>query len=120
MEAGTQMEGIMVLLGCSAMFPSDLWLAVHQRVWSAVGIRVSNVKVPHGVALPVFLRQNHASSCSSGFLAHNCLVIRSGTVGRWDEGTVAMGGDIVRPGDIASDRGVGGHGRGLQVVLGVG
>lgn len=117
-EAGAQMEGIVMVLGCSAVLPSDLRLAVHQMVRPAVGVGVSDIQVPHGVALPVLLGQEHPSS--AGLLTHHRLVIRRGAVGRRDEGAVAVRGDVVRPGDVAGDGGVGGHGRGLVVVLGVG
>lgn len=114
------MERIVVVLRCPPMFPSDLWLAVNERVWPAVCVRVSDVKIPHRVALPVLLRQNHPSPRSPVFLTHHCLIVGGGAVGGWDESAVAMRGDVVWPGDVAGDGGVGGHGGGLKVVLRVG
>lgn len=118
-EAGAQMKGVLVMVGRSAILYSYFWLAVNQRVRSAVGVRIPDVQISHGVALPMLLRQNHAPRHAPVLLPHHCLVIRSGAIGGWDERAVAMGGNEVWPGDVTRNGGVGGHGRGLMVVLGI-
>lgn len=89
-EAGAQMERVVVVLARPTVLPSDLRLAVNKRVWSAVSIRVSNVQVPHGMALPVVLRQNHAPSWTPGLLPHHRLIIGGGAIGRRYERAVAV------------------------------
>ena len=119
MEAGIEVERVVVVRSSSTMLSSDLRLVVDQGVGPAVGVRVPNVQVPHGEALAVLVGVHHPSSLV--LLPHDCIVVRGGAVGGGDESAVAVRGHVVRSGDVTScDGGVGGHGRGLHVVLGVG
>lgn len=108
-EAVVEVEGVLAL----GTVLADLRLAVHERVGAAVGVRVADVEVPHGVALAL-RRRDHPEV----LLPHDGLVIRRGAVGRRDQGAVPVGRHVVGPHEVTScDAGVGRHGRGLQVVL---
>ncbi len=100
-EAVVEVEGVL-----ARAVLADLRLAVHERVGTAVGVRVADVEVPHGVALALS-RWDHPEV----LLPHDRLVIRCGTVGRRDEGAVPVRRHIVGPHEVTScDAGVGRHG----------
>ncbi len=107
-EAVVEVEGVL-----ARAVLADLRLAVHERVGPAIGVRVADVEVPHGVALALG-RRDHPEV----LLPHDRLVIGRGAVGRRDQGAVPVGRHVVGPHEVTScDAGVGGHGRRLQVVL---
>lgn len=94
---------------------ADLGLTVHQRIGAAVSVRVADVEIAHRMALA--LGGWHHSEV---LLPHDGLVVGRGAVGGRNQGAVAVRGHVVGPHEITScDAGVGGHGRRLQVVLGV-
>lgn len=87
-----------VILSCCSSVLTDLRLAVHKRIRSAVGIRVTNVEVPHRVAVTL----RHGCHGTVVFLAHDTLVVRCGTVRGWYQDTVALRRHIVRPCNVTA------------------
>lgn len=85
-------------MSCCSSVLTDLRLAVHKWIRSAVNIRVTNVEVPHRVAVTLW----HGCHGTVVFLAHDALIVGCGTVRGWDQDTVALRRHIVSACDITA------------------
>lgn len=92
-----------------------LWLAVHQSLRLAVSTGVTDVQTTQRLAVEVMVSWKHAP-----LLPHDSIVLGRGSVGRSNDGAVAVAGDVVRAHELtARDAEVGGHGRGWDESLGM-
>lgn len=92
-----------------------LWLAINQRLRLPVGTCITDVQTAQGLAVGVMVSGEHAS-----LLSHYSIVLGCGPVGRSNDGTVAVTGDVVRAHELTPrDAEVGGHGRRRDESLGV-
>lgn len=67
-----------------------LWLAVHQSFRLSVSIGITDVQTVQRLALEVMVSRDHAP-----LLTHDSIVLRCGPIGRSNDGTVAVAGDVV-------------------------
>lgn len=83
-----------------------LRLAVHQGFRLSVSAGITDVQTAQRLAVEVMVSRDHAP-----LLTHDSVVLRRGPVGRGNDGTVAVAGDVVWAHQLAArDAEIGGHG----------
>lgn len=74
-----------------------LWLAVHQSLRLSVGTGITDVQTAQRLAVEVMVSRDHAP-----LLTHDRIVFRCGPVGRSNDGTVAVAGDVIRAHELTA------------------
>lgn len=68
-----------------------LWLAIYQNLRLPVRTCITDVQAAQRLTVEVMVSGEHAA-----LLSHDSIVLRCGSVGRSNDGTVAVTGDVVR------------------------